>query len=72
MALDSRLKQLEMLGKSLRRSEQLLDMIYCYRYFDRVKVREISQRLNYSEMQIYRYLKQIRTEINTLKDVSKC
>jgi hypothetical protein len=62
--LEDRAALLQQKEQELRASKHIDDELYCLRYLDRMRVRKISQMMNYSEPQIYRRLKIIRDKIN--------
>lgn len=47
----------------LEKSENIYDRVYCLKYIKRYKIQKIARELNYSDRQIKRYLKQIRTRL---------
>ncbi|MBE5969748.1 MAG: hypothetical protein E7242_05890 [Lachnospiraceae bacterium] len=58
--VNDRQRVLELAKINLTKSEEIDDVIYVKRYFERKKVRKISLEISYSEVQIYRILGQIR------------
>ncbi|MBO4769230.1 MAG: hypothetical protein J5563_00410 [Clostridia bacterium] len=60
----------ESLLEQLRRSKDVCDMVYRYRYLDRLKVFRIAMNVGYSEAQVYRILKKIRANANMIENES--
>ena len=58
--IDKRKNLLENVKFKLLESDELIDVVYICRYMKRMKVRQISQKINYSEPQTYRMLSTIR------------
>ena len=58
--IDKRKNLLENVKFKLLESDELIDEVYICRYMKRMKVRQISQKINYSEPQTYRMLSTIR------------
>lgn len=52
----------------LRRSKAQDDMVYCMRYLDGLKVREIATKTYFSESYIYKILKIIRKNVKCIKN----
>ena len=66
--IDGKAKLLNMAEEELRRSKNIYDMIYTYRWVDGMKPNEIYRKLdmkgcNYSESQIYEIRKRIKAQI---------
>lgn len=61
--IDKRKNLLENVKFKLLESDELIDEVYVCRYMKRMKVRQISQKINYSEPQTYRMLSTIRNII---------
>lgn len=59
---------LKLKEQELRHSKHIHDRIYCLKYLDRIRVYKIARRLNYSERQVYRILREIDSN---LKHVTK-
>ena len=49
--------------EQLKKSSNIQDKIYMYRYVEKLKIYQIHHKANYSEAQIYRILKEIRANI---------
>ena len=78
--IDERLREAKAISKEwenlldekeqeLRKSKDIVDIIYCLRFIDRQRVRRIHQRVHYSESQIYRILEKIRRNIDELFEI---
>lgn len=61
--LDDRERLLKLKEQELKASTSVYDKIYRYRYIDRFKVYKIAKMVGYSEPQIYRILKNIKSKI---------
>lgn len=61
--LEERLLLLEMKKSELKDSKEILDRVYMCRYVQKMKVCMIASKLNYSEMQIYRFLREIKQHV---------
>ena len=64
--LDDRARLLKLKEQELRASTSIQDKIYRYRYIDKLKVYKIAKLVGYSEPQVYRKLKAIRSKIGGL------
>ena len=62
--LEQRRQVKELMERELRASKDWFDKIYCYRYIDRLSIRQIEKRVPYSRSQIGRYLEKIRQILN--------
>ena len=60
----------ESLLEQLRRSNDVCDKVYRYRYIDRLKVFRVAMNVGYSEAQVYRILKKIRANANLIENES--
>lgn len=58
--LNARAELVRLKEQELRASKEPIDVIYCMKVLDNVKVPTIAMALNYSEMQIYRFLNKIK------------
>lgn len=61
--LDDRYILLNRKRNELKQSKNIYDVVYVYRYIERMSVHNISIRANYSRQQIYRFLKIIENNI---------
>jgi hypothetical protein len=61
--LDERYILLNRKRSELKQSKNIYDVVYVYRYIERMSVHNISIRANYSRQQIYRFLKIIEGNI---------
>ena len=61
--LDERLLLLRQKEHEIRNSKETDDVIYCLRYIECMKIKDIANRLSYSEPHIYRILRDIRMNI---------
>lgn len=48
----------------LAKSRDPVDLVYYYRYIERLKVKKISQKVHYSDTQVYRILNTINETLN--------
>ena len=69
--LEDRKDLLKMKEEELRESKNVHDRIYVCRYLDRIKVRRIARIVSYSEIQIYRILKQIEKNVKMIVNDKK-
>lgn len=66
--LEERRKLLEDKEKELRASAETLDRVYLYRFREHRGVRWISQRIGYSEPQVYRFIRRVSLELKMIKN----
>ena len=52
----------------LAKSRDPVDLVYYYRYIERLKVKRISQKVHYSDTQVYRILNTINETLNAKND----
>ena len=80
LRIDERLKEVKALieerkfilkkkEEELRQSHDKFDIIYTWKYIDRMRVERIAKKMHYSVPQIYRYIRDIECAI---KDDKKC
>lgn len=55
----------------LKNSKEIKDNIYYYKYVERLKVRHIPYKVNYSKRQIYRYLEEIEESLKMAQNGTK-
>jgi hypothetical protein len=51
----------------LKNSMDILDKIYYYKYIQKLRVRQIAPRVNYSREQTYRYIKKLEEKLKEFK-----
>ena len=61
--LEDRKKLLKLKEEELKESTDIRDMIYRYRYIDKLKVYKIAKLVGYSEAQVYRILDNIKKSL---------
>lgn len=61
--LDDRERLVKLKEEELRASNNIQDMIYKYRYLDRLTIEKITRLVNYSRPQVFRILKIIRNNL---------
>ena len=61
--LDDRERLLKLKEQELKESTDVRDKIYRYRYIDKMKIYKISKLVGYSDPQVYRILKSIRSNL---------
>ena len=61
--LDDREHLLKQKEKELKESTNIQDKIYKYKYIDKLKIYKIAKLVGYSEPQVYRILKTIRSSL---------
>lgn len=66
--LEARADFLKYAEKDLRASKHIVDIVYCCRYLDNMKVKKIMRVTNYSKAQIFRILNRIKTDLEGLTD----
>ena len=59
---------LDLSEQDLRKSTNTQDMIFVARYLERKKIYKITAIVNYSERQVWRYLREIQENIKKIKD----
>lgn len=64
--MDNLLYRLKLKAMELRDSKEILDRVYVYRYVDRLKVRHIGIKLNYSTRRIYQILEEIQERLHKI------
>ena len=55
----------------LKSSKEIKDKIYYYKYVERLKVRHIPCKVNYSKRQVYRYLEEIEESLMMAQNGTK-
>ena len=65
--LEERKKFLEIKELELKNSKSWIDIIYVYKYLEKLPVRNIVNIVPYEEAQIYRFLNKIEKDIETIK-----
>ncbi len=55
----------------LKNSKEIKDKIYYYKYVERLKVRHIPCKVNYSKRQVYRYLEEIEESLKMAQNGTK-
>ena len=66
--LANRKHLLEVKESELRASKEAVDVIYCMRVLDRMKINVIASKISYSEAQIYRYISRITESVDKIRE----
>lgn len=66
-----RLDMLRRKEKELRASKDRLDVVYVLKHFGSMNAKDISDMINYSEAQVFRFLKKIEKSLNMIENERK-
>ena len=65
------LSQLEDIEQDLRNSKEVLDLIYLYKYIDKLKYHQICKKINYEKSSFYKFLDEIKEKLHQIKRMEK-